>query len=294
MHEEIGEGLRFLFGHRLLRVLAVMVGVSNLASSAAFSVFVLYAVSPGPIGLDEVGFGLLMTGLAIGNVLGTLIVEPLERRLGRANLLAFSMSGFILTVLIPGLTTSAPIIAVVWILGGFIGIGWNVVTVSLRQRIVPDRLLGRVNASYRLLAWGTMPIGAALGGLAGEALRPPRGVLDLRRASGRSSSSAGWWSPIGPSRRPSARRSSWTHAAMMLPGSAARDGEGAFHALLLVAGELADEGVVADFQGHGQVLGQAGYEALDLVDHGLALEDLELVLDRAGVLDGKSPRRLEP
>jgi MFS family permease len=46
--------------------------------------------------------------------------------------------------------------------------GWNVVTVSLRQRIVPERLLGRLNASYRLVAWGTMPVGAALGGLLAE------------------------------------------------------------------------------------------------------------------------------
>ena len=49
-----------------------------------------------------------------------------------------------------------------------LGIGWNVITVSLRQRIVPDHLLGRVNAGYRLLAWGTMPLGAALGGLVGD------------------------------------------------------------------------------------------------------------------------------
>ncbi|HEX4897542.1 MAG TPA: MFS transporter [Candidatus Limnocylindrales bacterium] len=168
MHHEIAEGLRYLFGHSLLRVLAVMVGISNLASAAAFSVFVLYAVSPGPIGLDEVGFGLLMTGLAIGNVVGSFFVERLERRLGRANLLAISMTGFSATILAPALTTSAPAIAAIWIVGGVIGISWNVVTVSLRQRIVPDRLLGRVNASYRLLAWGTLPVGAALGGLAGE------------------------------------------------------------------------------------------------------------------------------
>jgi MFS family permease len=168
MHHEIAEGLRYLFGHSLLRVLAVMVGLSNLASSAAFSVFVLYAVRPGPIGLDEVGFGLLITALAIGNVVGSFFVERLERRLGRANLLAISMTGFTATILAPALTTSAPAIAAIWIVGGIIGISWNVVTVSLRQRIVPDRLLGRVNASYRLLAWGTMPVGAALGGLAGE------------------------------------------------------------------------------------------------------------------------------
>ena len=153
----------------LLRVLAVMVGVSNLASSAAFSVFVLYAVAPGPIGLDEVGFGLLMTALAIGNVVGSFFVERLERRLGRANLLAISVTGFAATVLAPAITTNAPAIAAIWIVGGMIGISWNVVTVSLRQRIVPDRLLGRVNASYRLLAWGTMPVGAALGGIVGEA-----------------------------------------------------------------------------------------------------------------------------
>jgi MFS family permease len=47
---------------------------------------------------------------------------------------------------------------------------WNVVTVSLRQRITPDRLLGRMNASYRLVGWGTMPLGAALGGVLAEAL----------------------------------------------------------------------------------------------------------------------------
>ncbi len=47
---------------------------------------------------------------------------------------------------------------------------WNVITVSLRQRITPDRLLGRMNAAYRLVGWGTMPIGAALGGFLAEAL----------------------------------------------------------------------------------------------------------------------------
>jgi predicted MFS family arabinose efflux permease len=47
---------------------------------------------------------------------------------------------------------------------------WNVVTVSLRQRITPDRLLGRMNAAYRLVGWGTMPVGAALGGFLAEVL----------------------------------------------------------------------------------------------------------------------------
>lgn len=169
IHEDIAEGLRYLFGHRLLRVLALMVGIGNLANTAAFSVFVLYAVAPGPLGLDEFGFGLMTTALAMGSVIGSFLVEPLERRLGRANLLAVSMLGFAVTVLAPVLTTNVPLIFVIWLISGAIGIAWNVLTVSLRQRIVPDALLGRVNATYRLLAWGTMPLGAFLGGLVGEA-----------------------------------------------------------------------------------------------------------------------------
>jgi predicted MFS family arabinose efflux permease len=165
IHQDIAEGLRYLFGHPLLRVLAAMVGISNLASSAVFSLIVLYAVAPGPLGLDEVGFGLLLTGSAIGSLIGTFITEPLERLLGRANLLAVSIAGFGVPMVVLGLTTNIPIIVITLILGGIIGIAWNVVTVSLRQRIVPDHLLGRLNASYRLLAWGTMPIGAALGGV---------------------------------------------------------------------------------------------------------------------------------
>jgi MFS family permease len=170
LHEDIAEGLRYLLGHRLLRVLAIMVGIGNLSSTAAFSVFVLYAVEPGPLGLDEVGFGLMTTALAVGSLVGSFLVERLERLLGRANLLAVSMVSFAATVIAPVLTTNVPLIALIWVVTGAIGIAWNVITVSLRQKIVPDALLGRVNATYRLLAWGTMPLGAALGGLIGETL----------------------------------------------------------------------------------------------------------------------------
>ena len=57
----------------------------------------------------------------------------------------------------------------------------NVVMVSLRQRVTPDRLLGRVNSAYRLVAWGTMPIGALLGGLVADAFGLPsaRSLLPL-------------------------------------------------------------------------------------------------------------------
>jgi len=171
--EDIREGLRYLFGHRLLRTLALMVGVMNLASSAAFAVFVLYAVSPGPMGLNETGFGVLMTTLAAGSLLGSVVVEQVERRLGRARLLfvAVLLSG--LTLVTPGLTANPYIVGAAFALSGLGVVMWNVVTVSLRQRIVPDRLLGRLNASYRLLAWGSQPVGALLGGVVGEVFGLP-------------------------------------------------------------------------------------------------------------------------
>jgi MFS family permease len=59
---------------------------------------------------------------------------------------------------------------VAFFVGGATVMVWNVITVSLRQRIAPDHLLGRVNSGYRLMAWGTMPLGAALGGVLGQIL----------------------------------------------------------------------------------------------------------------------------
>lgn len=167
LRTDIAEGLRYLFGHRLLRTLAIMVGVMNLASTATFSVFPLFAIEPGPMGLSELGFGVILTATAAGSLLGSLCTARLERAMGRHRLL-------MLTIVLSGptlaltATATVPLVLLGGVLMGFGVVMWNVVTVSLRQRVAPDHLLGRVNAGYRLLAWGTMPVGAFLGGLLGE------------------------------------------------------------------------------------------------------------------------------
>jgi len=169
MRTDIAEGLRYLRGHQLLRTLAVMVGGFNLASSAAFAMFVIFAVGPGSaMGLSEPAFGVLLTTMALGSLLGSLVAERIERRLGRARALAASIAGSALLVGGPALTTDPFLLGAAFFVGGLLIVVWNVITVSLRQRITPDRLLGRVNSAYRLVAWGTMPIGAALGGILGE------------------------------------------------------------------------------------------------------------------------------
>jgi len=165
---DIAEGLRYLWNHRLLRTFALMVGVMNLASGAAFSIFVLYAVAPGPMGLSEPEFGLLLTTTALGAVVGTLLAPRLISRLGRARTLVVSILSNALLVGVPALTADPLLIGAGFVVGSSTGMAWNIITVSLRQSIVPDRLIGRVNSAYRLLAWGTLPLGALLGGVIGE------------------------------------------------------------------------------------------------------------------------------
>ncbi len=163
---DIGEGLRFLWNQKILRTLAVMTGVFNFASNAAFAVLVLFAVGPSSaMGLSEVGFGLLLTASALGALVGSVTAEWVQTRLGRSRSLALTIFGVSLFVGAPALTENPYVLGPVLFVGGIVVMLWNVITVSLRQRITPDRLLGRVNSAYRLLAWGTMPLGAAAGGL---------------------------------------------------------------------------------------------------------------------------------
>ena len=169
MRADIAEGLRFLWNSTLLRVLAIMVGGMNFASNAAMTVFVLYAVGPASVmKLSDPGYGVLITTFAIGSILGTFIAEPVERLLGRAGALTLTVFGSLATIVTPALTASPWIIGSAFFIGGLLISVWNIITVSLRQRVTPHRLLGRLNSAYRLLAWGTMPLGAAAGGLIAE------------------------------------------------------------------------------------------------------------------------------
>jgi MFS family permease len=165
----VAEGLRYLWRHRLLRTLAAMTGLFNFATNATFAVFVLYAVGPNSaMRLTEVTFGLLFATIAAGSLIGALLADRIIRRLGRSRSLFLGILGGVGIVGISALTTSPLVIAGVFLIGGLANALWNVVAVSLRQLITPDRILGRINSSYRLVAWGTRPLGAAAGGLLGE------------------------------------------------------------------------------------------------------------------------------
>ena len=166
MRADIAEGVRFLWGDGLLRRFAIMVGASNFATQAGFAVLVLFVVGPdSPLGLPEAAFGPLLAVTAVGGVLGSFLAEGIERRLGRTWALRMCVICFAILIGAPGAAASVWPVAVGLFVGGMAICVWNVITVSLRQRLTPDTLLGRVNSVYRLLAWGTMPLGAATGGI---------------------------------------------------------------------------------------------------------------------------------
>jgi predicted MFS family arabinose efflux permease len=137
LRDDIVEGVRFVWRHPVLRPLALMLGVGNLAFTAHGSVLVLFAVAPGPMGLSEAGFGVLTATIGAGALLGTWLAVPAERRLGRARTLVLSVALGAASLLVPALTPSAVLVGASLAVGGLEVVLWNVVTVSLRQRISP-------------------------------------------------------------------------------------------------------------------------------------------------------------
>ncbi|GLZ43357.1 MFS transporter [Actinokineospora sp. NBRC 105648] len=182
LRADVVEGLRFLWRLRLLRTFAISVGIFNFASNAAMSVLVLFAVGPqSSLGLSEQEFGLLLTTMALGSLAGSFAASWVQRVLGRAKALAACYLLGAVLIGMPALTTNVWVIGAGSFAGGIGIVVSNVIMVSLRQRITPDRLLGRVNSGYRLVAWGTMPLGAAAGGVLAQfvGLRAVFGIMGV-------------------------------------------------------------------------------------------------------------------
>lgn len=166
---EVGEGLRYLRANSPLRALAVLAGLLNLAGSAYLAVFVLWAVGPGsPMGLHPTSYGVLLALVGVGGAAGALMVEPITERLGEVPTLLGTALAAALLLLIPVAVPDLAAVGPALFALGVASAATNVTIVSMRQRLIPDRLLGRVNATYRLIGMGTMPIGALLGGLVAE------------------------------------------------------------------------------------------------------------------------------
>jgi MFS family permease len=168
---EISQGLRFVLGNRLLRSIAMCTGSANLFTSIGGAVtLILLArqldLSPGVIGL-------MTSTAAVGGLIGSLVATRIAERLGQGptiwvSVLVGAPAGFVL-----------PFVQRDWSLGLYAlsqvlfwgcVVVYNITQVSFRQGLTPPDLLGRMNATMRFLVWGTMPLGAFIGGILGSTI----------------------------------------------------------------------------------------------------------------------------
>lgn len=160
------EGMHYVLQHKVLRLLAFNTGFANLSLQAVNAVFVLFVTHE--IKAPQWAFGMLTSATAIGGLVGAAWIGKAKARFG----IAFCLRGVIvllpLSILITPLFMSIWMVAFAQFLLGLNLSAWAVLAVSYRQAIVPPQLMGRANAFYRLMAWGSLPIGSLLGGLVAE------------------------------------------------------------------------------------------------------------------------------
>lgn len=159
----IADGLRWLTGHRLLRTLALLLGVNTFCFHLGNVTLVLLATQT--LHLSTRSYGLLLAGAAIGSVLGGLVNARIVVRIGALPALLTALVANVFIFAGIGLSPDAIALGALLALNGFFTTLWNIVTVSLRQQLVPSELLGRVNGVYRMLGWGLIPLGALTGGI---------------------------------------------------------------------------------------------------------------------------------
>ena len=160
---DLVEGFRWLWAHPLLRPLAITLGCINALGNLQLASFVLFAQEV--LHTSPLVFSILGFGAAAGGIVGGWAAAAVTRKLGTGPSRVFVMASAVVTGIVLGTTSWWPMFLIVEF---FVSIGvmvWNVITVSLRQEIIPDHLLGRVNSVYRFFGWGMIPIGSALGGL---------------------------------------------------------------------------------------------------------------------------------
>jgi MFS family permease len=198
LRHEIGEGLSFVLRHPILRAIAGTTSTSNLFSGVQTAVEIVFLVRvlhepPGIIGL-------LFGAGSIGGVLGAFMSSRLARLIGGARvtiwaIAVWSVGGLLLPLAVRG--AGLTLFALGMFVNAFGSLVYNVNQVSFRQRLCPERLLGRMNATMRFLVWGTLPVGALVGGLLGTSL----GVRNSLWISGGGGTLAILWLLFSPLRQ---------------------------------------------------------------------------------------------
>lgn len=159
---EIKEGFGWLWRHELLRPMAIILGALNAIGALTTAVFILFAQEV--LQTSVLIFAILGTAGAVGGTLGGILGPKISKRLGSGPSLYLTLLSGPFVSLIIGLSSSWQLFWLLTAISTVFAVLWNVITVSLRQSIIPTELLGRVNSVYRFFAWGSIPIGTLIGG----------------------------------------------------------------------------------------------------------------------------------
>jgi MFS family permease len=167
IRSDLVEGIRWLIAHPPMRTLTLTILTFNVTYGAAWSVLVLYATRR--LGMAEIGFGLLTTALAAGGVIGTAMYGRLERRFHLGDIMRVGLVIETVTHLVLALTTSPVVALGMLVIFGAHAFVWGTTSTVVRQRSVPDEVLGRVGGVYRVAIQGGIVIGTPIGGLIASA-----------------------------------------------------------------------------------------------------------------------------
>lgn len=168
---DLAAGVRWLWRQSFIRQLTLVTGVTSALQSMANAVLVLYALDV--LHVPKAAYGLVMLGAGVGAMLGGMLTPRAIRRVRRTTALTFTSLLFPVPLFAMSLTRDAVLgVSLYGLLAVFVMAG-NVLTMSLRQALIPEELFGRVQGSYRTIVWGGIPVGATLGGVIASAFNVP-------------------------------------------------------------------------------------------------------------------------
>jgi MFS family permease len=162
IRSDVASGLRWLMGQKLLRTMALLIGLLNVTLTAALSVLVLVARDRLHVG--SLGYGALFTCMAVGGLIGSVIGDRLIKLVTATWTIRIGLIIEAVLHLILATSTSAITVGGAFLIFGVHGALWTIAASSLRQRLTPDEVMGRVSSAYLFVGAGGNCIGALLGG----------------------------------------------------------------------------------------------------------------------------------
>jgi MFS family permease len=167
MREELREGLQWVLRHAYLKNIAACTGLFNFFGNMAFAVVLVFARRD--LHLSPLAIGLAFTLSNVGPLVAAFNANRISDRFGVGHtIILASIIGGPMTLLVafaPQGNAALLLLVPVFAVGGLSNVIYNVTQVSLRQAITPERLQGRMNSVMRFIVWGTLPLGALVGGL---------------------------------------------------------------------------------------------------------------------------------